>query len=212
MARARRPDVALKRCLLSGVRDNGLYVRRWGRKTVKTAVGPFAVVRDRSEERAVCARMRLEGGMRQTRCEGRCDRNTTRFTVNLAEVTLGGRPFVRPPTQNLVPRRKRCPVTWSKRTSTTSSVFSGSQSEERSLLLHRLGPPGALPVNPGPPRNASSLLLGPPLCVGDGRCGAHMIKLCPHHCIKPEQKGSHQVAVARVAKATDSAIVGAQRA
>src|SRR6185312_10672732 len=57
---------------------------------------------------------------------------------------------------NLVPWRKRCPVTWSKRTSTTSAGCSGSQAALRSVL-QRLGPPGAFPVKPGAWRNASSL-------------------------------------------------------
>lgn len=50
--------------------------------SVKTAVGPFAAVRGRSEKRAVCARMRPEGGTRQTHCEGRCDRTGIRATAS----------------------------------------------------------------------------------------------------------------------------------
>lgn len=44
------------------------------------AFGPFAAVRGRSEERAVCARMQPKGGTRQTHCEGRCDRTGIRAT------------------------------------------------------------------------------------------------------------------------------------
>ncbi len=50
--------------------------------SVKTAVGPFAAVRGRSEKRAVCARMRPEDGTRHTHCEGRCDRNGIRATAS----------------------------------------------------------------------------------------------------------------------------------
>src|SRR6266576_1523097 len=48
---------------------------------------------------------------------------------------------------NVVPWRKRLSLTWSYRTSTTSSGRSGCHSPERSVL-QRLGPPGARPVKP----------------------------------------------------------------
>ena len=56
---------------------------------------------------------------------------------------------------SFVPWRKRWPLTWSNRTSTTSSGRSGSHSPLRSVL-HRLGPPGALPVKPCGLRKPSS--------------------------------------------------------
>ena len=60
--------------------------------------------------------------------------------------------------RNLVPCRKRPPVTWSKRTSTTSSGAAAPIAPLRSVL-QRLGPPGALPVKPGGSRSASSSLV-----------------------------------------------------
>src|SRR3954453_9958066 len=49
---------------------------------------------------------------------------------------------------NDVPCRNRPPEKWSYCTSTTSFGANGSHCAERSVL-HRLGPPGAWPVNPG---------------------------------------------------------------
>ena len=73
---------------------------------------------------------------------------------------------------SVVPWRNRPPVTWSKRTSTTSSGRSGCQSADRSVL-HRLGPPGALPVKPGGATIASSR------CVSAGRSSRGMLLVKP---------------------------------
>ena len=58
---------------------------------------------------------------------------------------------------SVVPCRKRPAVTWSYRTSTTSSGRSGCHSPVRSVL-QRLGPPGARPVKPGGSTSASRRL------------------------------------------------------
>lgn len=60
--------------------------------------------------------------------------------------------------KSLVPCLNRSLVTWSYRTSTTRSGLTGCQSPERSVL-HRLGPPGARPENPGGAWIASSFLV-----------------------------------------------------
>src|SRR5262249_6810097 len=60
--------------------------------------------------------------------------------------------------KNLVPWRKRRPVKWSYRTSTTSSGFKGCHCADRPVD-HRLGPPGALPVNPGGAMSFLSLIV-----------------------------------------------------
>src|SRR6266478_8261465 len=60
--------------------------------------------------------------------------------------------------RNFVPCRNRPPVQWSYATSTTTFGATGSHSPVRSVL-QRLGPPGALPVNPGVFFNASNLFV-----------------------------------------------------
>src|SRR6185437_6253218 len=57
--------------------------------------------------------------------------------------------------RNLVPWRNRPLVKWSYSTSTTSTGSTASHSLDR-VVLHRLGPPGARPVNPEPPLIAST--------------------------------------------------------
>src|SRR6266436_9962533 len=50
--------------------------------------------------------------------------------------------------RNLVPWRKRPPEKWSYWNSPTRRSLSGTHSVSRSSRVHRLGPPGALPVKP----------------------------------------------------------------
>ena len=75
-----------------------------------------------------------------------------------------------------VPCRKRSPVTWSKRTSTTSSGLSGSHWPLRSVL-QRLGPPGA-PAGKAGRRAQGFEPSGERMAfaVGDGRGEADVIE------------------------------------
>ena len=108
-----------------------------------------------------------------------------------------------------VPWRKRSPVTWSYWTSATSLGFSGSHCALRSVD-QRLGPPGASPVNPGPPFKASTLRVsaGRSL-VGDARGEADVIELAVV-VEQAEQQRADLLAVRGVAEAADDAVGGAQ--
>src|SRR5687767_6133484 len=84
--------------------------------------------------------------------------------------------------KNFVPCRNRPPLKWSYLTSTTSLGSSGSHSPDRSVL-HRLGPPGAFPLNP-PPALAgffSFSIFG----VNSFRSFAEMVEQNPTWCSSP---------------------------
>jgi hypothetical protein len=105
--------------------------------------------------------------------------------------------------RSFVPCRKRSPVTWSKRTSTTSSGWSGSHSPLRSVF-HRLGPPGAFsgkarrfPECFKATRQSSSHIV----CDGGGE--ADMIELALF-VVKTKQERSHLAALALTSEAAET--------
>ena len=81
----------------------------------------------------------------------------------------------------------------------------GTHSADRALL-HRLGPPGALPVKPDPPRYGASFAVSSARAAASNpRNEADMVEL-PGIVIQPEQQRSDHVAVRCVPKAGDHAI------
>src|SRR4029077_15717731 len=73
--------------------------------------------------------------------------------------------------RNFVPCRKRPPEKWSYWNSPTNFGFRGTHSVSRSSRVHRLGPPGALPVKPP----AGEVGLAPPFLGGPAMSGFRIV-------------------------------------